>query len=116
MATNTFSLTTQIGRLRLIGYAEALSFIALLGIAMPLKYLAGEPQYVSITGMIHGLLFVLYVFSLLQAKIEYGWPMRVFLLGLLASVLPFGPFYADAKLYRAPDETIDPLTHSYQQQ
>ncbi len=99
-----FSLRTQIGRLRLIGYAEGISYLVLLGIAMPLKYIADQPQYVRVTGMIHGLLFVLYVIGLIQAKTEYAWPIRTLLLGLLASVLPFGPFYADAKLYPMPNE------------
>lgn len=108
MTTSLFSLRTRIGRLRLIGYAEGISYIVLLGIAMPLKYFAGQPQYVRVTGMIHGLLFVLYVLGLFQAKMEYGWSTRTLMLGLLASVLPFGPFYADAKLY--PMDSSEPQT------
>jgi integral membrane protein len=98
---NAFSLKTQLGRLRIISYAEAASFLVLLCIAMPLKYIAGKPEAVRFTGMIHGLLFVLYIFNVIQATIEYGWSMKTMLLGILASVIPFGPFFADAKLFRA---------------
>jgi integral membrane protein len=102
---NHFSLKTHLGRLRLVGYAEGVSFLVLLFIAMPIKYLAGNPEPVRVTGMIHGLLFVLYIISVFQATIEYGWSMKTMLLGILASVLPFGPFVADARLYRAaPDD------------
>jgi integral membrane protein len=110
---NHFSLTTQLGRLRIISYAEAASFLILLCVAMPLKYLAGRPEAVRVVGMIHGLLFVLYVFNVIQAKIEYGWSIKTMLLGIVASVLPFGPFVADAKLYRdAPSTPSTPRTSS----
>ncbi|MCU0424508.1 MAG: DUF3817 domain-containing protein [Candidatus Kapabacteria bacterium] len=96
----SFSLKTQLGRLRIIGYAEGVSFLVLLFIAMPIKYIGGNPQPVRVTGMIHGLLFVLYVLQVIQAKIEYEWSIKTLMLGLLASVLPFGPFIADAKIFR----------------
>ncbi|MBD0254893.1 MAG: DUF3817 domain-containing protein [Cytophagales bacterium] len=91
---------TQLGRLRIIGFAEGLSFLVLLGIAMPLKYFFGLPETVRVVGMAHGLLFVLYVLLVIQVKIEYGWSFRKMLLALLASVVPFGTFWADAKLFR----------------
>jgi integral membrane protein len=97
---NAFSLKTQLGRLRIISYAEAASFLVLLCIAMPIKYIGGNPEPVRVTGMVHGLLFVLYIFNVIQAKIEYGWNMRTMLLGIVASVVPFGPFIADARLFR----------------
>jgi integral membrane protein len=67
---------------------------------MPLKYLAGKPEMVRIVGMVHGLLFVLYIFNVIQAKIEYNWSTKTMLLSIIASIMPFGPFVADAKLYR----------------
>jgi integral membrane protein len=97
---SNFSLKTPLGRLRLVSYAEGASFLVLLCIAMPLKYLAGKPEMVRVVGMAHGLLFVLYIFQVIQAKIEYDWSIKTMLLGIIASILPFGPFVADAKLYR----------------
>jgi integral membrane protein len=91
---------TQLGRLRIIGFAEGLSFLILLGIAMPLKYFFGLPETVRVVGMAHGLLFVLYVLLVIQVKIEYNWSFRKMVLALLASVVPFGTFWADAKLFR----------------
>lgn len=47
---------------RLIGFLEALSFLILLLIAMPLKYIWGQPEAVKIVGSAHGGLFLLYGF------------------------------------------------------
>ncbi len=94
------NLTTTLGRLRVVGFLEGVSFLVLLLIAMPLKYIWQMPQAVQITGMAHGVLFILYILAVIQAKIELGWNMRKTLLALVASVLPFGTFYAEAKLFR----------------
>jgi integral membrane protein len=93
-------LKTPLGRLRLVGFLEGLSFLVLLGIAMPLKYLAGEPAAVRLVGMAHGLLFVLYVLLLIQNALELRWSFGKTLLGFVASLLPFGTFYADKKLFQ----------------
>lgn len=94
------SLHTPLGRLRFIGFWEGLSFLVLLGIAMPLKYLAGWPDAVRVVGMAHGILFILYVAATIQAALEYDWPFRRTLLVLAASVLPAGPFVVDARILK----------------
>ncbi|MGN6531837.1 MAG: DUF3817 domain-containing protein, partial [Ginsengibacter sp.] len=53
----------SIRQLRWIGIAEGISFLLLLGVAMPLKYLYDFPVAVKVTGWIHGLLFILYSFA-----------------------------------------------------
>jgi len=93
-------LTTPLGRLRLVGFLEGLSFLVLLGIAMPLKYLFHNPEAVRMVGMAHGLLFVLYVVLLIQNTIEHRWSFGKVALGFVASLVPFGTFYADKKLFR----------------
>lgn len=94
------SLSHTLGRLRLTGLLEGLSFIVLLAIAMPLKYLAGKPGMVSVVGMAHGLLFVLYLFLSVVAKFKYPWSWKKVFLLWMASVIPFGTFYADYKILR----------------
>lgn len=94
------NLSATIGRLRLTGILEGLSFIILLAIAMPLKYLAGRPEMVSIVGMAHGVLFVLYIFLSVQGKFQYRWTWKKMFLLWIASVVPFGTFYAEVNLLR----------------
>jgi len=91
-------LKTPIGRLRLIGMIEGVSFILLVGVAMPLKYLAGKPAAVSIFGMAHGLLFILFCFALLQAMTAHGWSIKKSLKPFIAALLPFGPLVIDRSL------------------
>ncbi len=94
------AMRTNIGRLKAIGAIEAISFLVLLGIAMPLKYLAGMPEAVKLVGGIHGGLWVLYLAALLLAWREMRWSFGVFVLGVIASVVPFGPFVFDAKFLK----------------
>lgn len=91
---------SSLGRLRAVGLLEGLSFIVLLGVAMPLKYLAGMPEMVRVVGMAHGVLFMLFFLAVVQVAIERRWPLTRVVLALAASVLPFGPFVLDARLLR----------------
>jgi integral membrane protein len=93
-------LSDNLGRLRLTGLLEGLSFIILLAIAMPLKYVGGKPEMVSIVGMAHGVLFVVYIALTIIAKFQYSWSVKKMLVLWVASVVPLGTFYADYKILR----------------
>lgn len=93
-------LKSPIGRLRVVGVLEGASFLLLLGIAMPLKYMAGKPGMVSVVGMAHGLLWLAYMAAVLDAHVARGWGMRRSAVAVVASLLPFGPFILDASLRR----------------
>jgi integral membrane protein len=92
------NLTTPIGRLRVVGAIEGASFLLLLFVAMPMKYLAGQPLYVSIVGALHGGLWLAYLAALADVRLNVGWTWTRVGVALLASVLPFGPFVLDARL------------------
>jgi len=92
--------SSVIRQLRIIGLVEGVSFLVLLGIAMPLKYLAGVPRAVSVVGMAHGVLFILYVAALVHAHLTVRWPARRALTLLAAAVLPLGPFVVEGSLRR----------------
>ena len=85
---------------RVLGILEGVSFLLLLGIAMPLKYMAGLPQAVRVVGSAHGLLFVLFVLAVLHAAVQLRWPLMRVAGALLAAVVPFGPFILDGHLRR----------------
>ena len=93
-------LSTQLGRLRILAFVEGVSFLILLFVTMPLKYGFGMPGPNKVFGMVHGLLFVLYVLVVIKAKIEWNWSLKKTGLALLASIIPFGTFWADVKLFR----------------
>lgn len=89
------TLLTDLGRLRLAGLIEGVSFIVLLFIAMPLKYLAGRPEFVKVVGMAHGILFIFYVLFLIRATFAQGWGAGKAFLLFLSTLIPFGTFAAD---------------------
>ncbi len=76
---------------------EAISFLVLLLIAMPLKYAFDQPEMVRIVGMAHGILFVLYVFGAYWMYEKLNWTFKMLVISVLCSVLPLGPFYIERK-------------------
>ena len=90
-------MNLSIKSFKIISVLEALSFLILLGIAMPLKYMAGIPEPVSLFGMAHGVLFIMYIIGAFFMKEKLNWSIQTLIIVILCSVLPFGPFYADRK-------------------
>lgn len=89
---------SSIKHLRIIGFAEGLSYLILLGISMPLKYLFHFPQAVIVNGWIHGGLFVWYALAVLHTWVQCKWPFkRAFTAGIV-SLIPFGTFWFDKSL------------------
>jgi integral membrane protein len=86
--------------LRTMGTIEGISTLILFGVAMPLKYLAGMPMAVKIAGSIHGLLFVLLAVMFILAIKRVPIPRSLAALGIVAAVVPLGPFVMDRKLVR----------------
>jgi integral membrane protein len=103
---------TALRRLRLVALLEGSSFLVLLFIAMPLKYLAGLPLAVRITGSVHGLLFLLFLAALYRAARERDWPLRRSLLAFVASIVPFGTFVFDRSLRHEIAAVAPPLRSS----
>jgi|688.fasta_scaffold363270_2 integral membrane protein len=98
MATSIFS--SSLGRFRLVSFVEGLSFLFLLGIAMPLKYIWQLPQAVEVAGMVHGVLFIAYCFLLLMVTIDRKWSFGKAVLLFLISLVPFGFLLAEAKFLK----------------
>lgn len=82
---------------RVTAFLEGVSYILLLFVAVPIKYLLNEALYVKVLGMPHGILFILYILFSIIAKIKYNWNFRKFLVISIASLVPFGSFYIDKK-------------------
>lgn len=76
-----------------VGKLEGYSYLLLLGIAMPLKYVFNLPEYVRIAGSIHGVLFVGFIILLLIMMIEVKLSFKKAALSFLLSLIPFGTFF-----------------------
>ncbi|MBT8261532.1 MAG: DUF3817 domain-containing protein [Bacteroidia bacterium] len=93
-------LNISIKSFKIISTLEAISFLVLLGIAMPLKYIWDMPEYVSAVGMAHGILFMMYLVGAWYMKEKLNWTWRVLCISFACAVLPFGPFYVERKYLR----------------
>ena len=82
-------------RLRLLSLVEGTSTLVLFGIAMPLKYFADMPLAVRIVGSVHGLLFVGLVVAFMLAIQRVPISKKLATAGIVAAVLPFGPYVFD---------------------
>ncbi|HSI83635.1 MAG: DUF3817 domain-containing protein [Candidatus Methylacidiphilales bacterium] len=91
-------LQTPVGRLRIISILEGISYLLLLGVAVPLKYAGGIPVAVSIAGPIHGVLFLLLIAALFHASEVRRWSWAFIGIIVLAALLPFGAFWLETKL------------------
>ncbi len=87
---------------RIIAILEGVSYILLLFIATPIKYLLHDPSYVKLLGMPHGLLFIGYIILAFMIKKDMLWDSKQFGIVLLASIIPFGTFYVDKKYLKKP--------------
>jgi integral membrane protein len=85
---------------RIVSVLEGVSYLLLLFIATPIKYVLGIDTYVKMLGMPHGILFIGYVILAFMLKSELEWKSKTTLIVMLASVIPFGTFYIDKKYLR----------------
>lgn len=82
---------------RIISFLEGVSYLLLLFVAVPIKYMAANDSYVKMLGMPHGILFMLYIVLAIMLKVPEKWSAKTLAIILVASILPFGTFYVDKK-------------------
>ena len=92
-------LKTALGRLRIVAFIEGCSYL-LLGFTMILKYKFAMPQPNYVVGLAHGILFILYIVLLIQVSFLHRWNIFKMFMAFIASLIPFGTFYADKVLFR----------------
>lgn len=98
--------------LRIIGIAEGISFLVLLLIAMPMKYIYGNPLPVKYTGWAHGILFMAYVFVVFRTAFVLKWNLKRIALFLAASFLPLATFILDGNLKREQEVLAEEIKPS----
>jgi len=93
-----------LSRLRVFSLLDGISYLILLGFAMPLKYLADQPLAVRIVGSLHGFFFLALCWYLLRCllakKLTFGWCVLVF----VCALIPLAPFFLDRKLHEKEEK------------
>ena len=85
-------------RVRWLSVLDAVTYVLLVGVAMPLKYAAGMPAAVSVVGMVHGFVWMLSMWQLARARFESDWPTSRLALLAVAALLPIVPFLLDGRV------------------
>ncbi|WNJ16848.1 DUF3817 domain-containing protein [Pontibacter sp. G13] len=101
---------SHLGRFRLISLVEGISYILLMGVGMPLKYMFTDhadltelgTSLVTMFGRAHGGLVVLFIVFGALAAMSRKWDIEKMAILFLASLIPFGAFWAEKK-YLAPE-------------
>lgn len=93
------NLTTALGALRLLALLEGISYL-LFALTMPLKYIYEMPMPNKIVGMAHGFLFIAYCAMVFIVNQDKKWSLATNFWAYLASLIPFGTFVADAKIFK----------------
>jgi len=86
---------------RLISFLEGISYLLLLFIAVPIKYLQEDATYVKMLGMPHGILFMGYIILAILIQKQMKWNLKTMGIVVLASIIPFGTFYVDKKYFQS---------------
>jgi len=92
--------STTKGQFKFLGYLESLSFVVLLFFSIVVKRMWGHEHAIEIPGMIHGVLFIAYVAMAFKMKSEYNLSIKKLAWMLVASIIPLGPLYIDAKILK----------------
>ena len=95
---NNSFFSSTLGWFRFIALAEGVSYLVLLFVAMPLKYLANKPEAVRYMGWLHGFLFIVFGLLLIMVWSQYNWKFKKAFKAFVAALLPFGTFYLDKKI------------------
>lgn len=82
-------LKNKFSQFRAISIIEGISYLILIFIAMPLKYIFQEPLAVKIVGMLHGIFFILFCLALYNALKEYKWSLKFSIKLFIYSLFPF---------------------------
>lgn len=91
-------INENVKKFGLINTVEGYSYIILVFIAMPMKYLLGIPLAVKVAGMAHGVLFIIFCILLVKAWEESKWSFKNSMIFFIASLIPFGTFFTKSKI------------------
>jgi integral membrane protein len=91
-------LKTNLGRLRILGFLEGFSLLALIFVAMPLKYFFDSPGLTKAIGPVHGALFIMFLINTVSVAVAKNWNFWITLKVVISCFLPFGTFYIDHKI------------------
>lgn len=80
---------------RFMAWLVGILLVVLVCIGMPLKYVWDDSRVVTWTGVPHGWLYMVLIFSAVRLGLKVNWPWSRLLLIALAGTVPFLSFVAE---------------------
>jgi integral membrane protein len=96
--TVTPAVRAALKRYRVIAYVVGVMLLVLVFVAMPMKYLGGDPSAVDVVGPLHGFLYVIYLLGAFDLARRVRWSLGRMVMVALAGTIPFLSFYAERKV------------------
>ena len=91
-------MTAALMRYRVVSYVVGVLLLVLVGVAMPLKYIADRSTLVEVVGPIHGFVYMVYLVIAFDLSVRAKWTFKRTLLILLAGTVPVMSFVAERKV------------------
>ncbi|MBK72096.1 MAG: hypothetical protein CBC97_05165 [Verrucomicrobiaceae bacterium TMED137] len=101
-------LQFPLGLLRLSSLLDGLSFIILLYFAIYEKRILGDETAVRIPGMVHGVIFTIFLILLYFTMEKRRWPIKRAALVFVCSLIPFAPFFLEPSLKKEQRDSPSP--------
>ena len=87
-------------RYRVIANVVGVVLVVFLLVAVPLRYLGGEPRLSQTISPVHGFLYLVYLVATVDLARRAGWTVLRTLLVALAGTVPFLSFAVERRMTR----------------
>ena len=94
------AIAAALQRYRVMANVVGVLLIALVVVAVPLKYMADMPTPVTILGTAHGWLYALFFLSAVDLGLRAKWSLKGAIATVVAGTIPFLSFYAERNATR----------------
>jgi integral membrane protein len=89
------AIAAALQRYRVMANVVGVLLIALVVVAVPLKYLADIPEPVTVLGTAHGWLYALFFLSAVDLALRAKWTLKGAVVALVLGTIPFLSFVAE---------------------
>jgi integral membrane protein len=104
------SVETALRNYRVAAWVTGIGLLALVFVAMPLKYFLDVPGPVAVVGVTHGFLYMIYIVCTLLLAERGRWKPLDALVSLLAGTVPIASFVAERRVTARVREGLSPMS------
>jgi integral membrane protein len=89
------AIAAALQRYRVMATVVGVLLVLLFVVALPLKYLAGIPEPVTVLGTAHGWLYALFFLSAVDLALRAKWSLKGAVVALVLGTIPFLSFVGE---------------------